>query len=105
MRIAIGMLSLRTLALVALPHAPEAAHPARLPSFDCRVLAAQIGTAKVWQTTFWAWRTDDFGHREEYFVSPCFANEANCKAWLYWARSDWDPNYVPPQPCRRGASY
>lgn len=96
----IGMVVLA--AVMSLSGHADAAAPPRVEGQDCRVLAAKIGSDKVWQTTFWAWRTDDFGFREEYFVAPCFASEAACKAWLYWTRSDWDPDYVPPQPCRRG---
>ncbi len=92
-----AIIVMTTATLAPLPSA--AAQPPRVPALNCGALAAQSG--KVWQTTFWGWRVDDFGFRQEFMASPCFTTEANCKAWLYWARSDFDPNYVPPKLCHR----
>jgi hypothetical protein len=79
--------------------------PARVSAGNCGALAAQIGPARVWQTVFQAEREGDFGLKEWINAAPCFANESDCKAWLYWARTDWHPNYLHPQPCRPGIPY
>ncbi len=89
-------------ATTALTYAAHAAAPSRVEGEDCGVLAAALGKDKIWQTTFWAHGKDEFDLPVEFFAAPCFRTEAACKAWLYWARSDWDPNYVQPQPCTRG---
>jgi hypothetical protein len=80
----------------------NAAQPPRVPAYSCPGLAAQLGAANVWQTAFWAWRYDVFGDREDIDAVACFASEADCTAWLYWAQSDWDHIFPPPLPCRRG---
>jgi hypothetical protein len=90
------------IAAAALALSAHAASPPRVEGEDCRVLAAAIGKNNVWQTTFWATGKDVFDRPVEFFAAPCFRTQATCKAWLYWARSDWDPNYVQPQPCTRG---
>lgn len=79
--------------------------PARVAAGNCAALAAQIGASRVWQTVFSAEREGSFGLTEWINAAPCFASEADCKAWLYWARSDWHPNYRHPQPCRAGIPY
>ncbi len=79
---------------------PASAQPSRVQPLDCRALAGSH-RGDIWQTTFWGWKEDDFGFRREFFASPCFTSEKDCKAWLYWARSDYDPNYAPPKLCHR----
>jgi hypothetical protein len=80
----------------------NAAQPPRVPAYSCTALAAQIGAANVWQTAFWAWRYDVFGDREDIDAVACFVTESDCKAWFYWAQSDWDHIFPPPLPCRKG---
>lgn len=79
--------------------------PARVEGGNCNQLAAQLGPARVWQTVFSARGKDTFDQPIDYFAKPCFASEADCRAWLYWARSDWDPYYIAPPPCRTGLPY
>jgi hypothetical protein len=43
-----------------------------------------------------------FGDREDIDAVACFVTESDCKAWLYWAQSDWDHIFPPPLPCRKG---
>ena len=93
-------------ATVAAPHWAAAAtdrYPHTVPQ-DCGYLAAKLGPSKVWQAQFWAQRVDDFGHIERLFVAPCFASQANCVAWLYWAQSDW-PDHLAPGRCKTGMPY
>lgn len=94
----LGALACAAVPLLSFATSTAQAQPARVPGLDCRSVAGQ---SNVWQTTFWGWKVDDFGFRQEFMASPCFTSEANCKAWLYWARSDFDPNYVPPKLCHR----
>jgi hypothetical protein len=86
----------------AFNHPVEAAQPPRVASHDCQALAAGIGKQSVWQTTFSGWRKDIFGKREDIFVAPCFASEAECTAWLYWAQTDWPHNFYQHPPCQKG---
>ena len=79
--------------------------PARVAAGDCGSLAARLGPGRVWQTAFSAEREGSFGLTDWINAAPCFASEAECKAWLYWARSDWHPNYASPPPCRPGIPY
>jgi len=86
----LGALACTFVAMTPATVTPVAAQPARVQGLDCGVLAAQ--GKKIWQTSFWGWKIDEFGFRQELNASPCFTSEANCKAWLYWARADFDPN-------------
>lgn len=99
---AAALVAIATLASQAAGHPAAAASPPRVQGQNCQVLAAQIGGANVWQTTFWAWRFDVFGDREDIFTAPCFSSEANCKAWLYWAQSDWKHSFYQWPPCQKG---
>jgi hypothetical protein len=93
-------------ALVALPAAAspaEAAQPPRVQAFQCGALAAQVGPANLWQTSFMGWRYDVFGDREDIFAAPCFPSEADCTAWLYWAQSDWQHNFIQHPRCQNWA--
>jgi hypothetical protein len=100
---------LRCLALVlaiatsAMPASALAAQPPRVPGAHCGALGAQIGPGNVWQTSFMGWRYDVFGDREDIFVAPCFASEADCTAWLYWAQSDWQHNFIQHPRCQKWA--
>ena len=80
------------------------AAPPRVEPLDCGALAASIGPAKVWQTWFRGEQKPLFGPRDTYSAAPCFKTEAACKAWLYWAQSDWSL-YSTFQPCRKGLPY
>ena len=93
--------AMATIATVALATSADAASPPRVEGEDCRILAAAIGKDKVWQTTFWATGVDTFDRPVEFFAAPCFRTEAACKAWLYWAQSDWD-RYQYFNPCKKG---
>lgn len=105
--LALGAAALTAASITAAPAAQKLydGQPARVAAGDCSFLAGQLGPGRVWQTTFSARGEDAFGYPISYFAAPCFASEAECKAWLYWARSDWDPNYTPPPPCRPGIRY
>jgi hypothetical protein len=82
----------------------EAAQPPRVQAYQCGPLAASIGPAKVWQTTFYGSKKGLFDDVSYYSASPCFPTEYECKAWLYWAQSDW--NYHSNfRPCRPGLGY
>jgi hypothetical protein len=88
------------LALLSPP--AEAQPPRPVAAYNCNALAAQVGLGNVWQTAFWGWRYDVFGDREDIDAVVCFTSEAECKAWLYWAQSDWEHVFPPPLPCRKG---
>jgi hypothetical protein len=103
MRILAGLFALSTILACAIPPA-EAAQPPRVAAYDCRQLAAQKGPANVWQTWFTGRRDNLFGPDDWYTASPCFASLTNCKAWLYWAQSDW-PKVNTFRPCRKGVGY
>ena len=78
----------------------SAAQPPRVPGYDCRALGAQVGPGNVWQTVFTGWREDIFGRREDLRVAPCFASQADCNAWLYWAQTDWPHNFIQHPRCQ-----
>lgn len=86
------------------PPPAAAAQPPRVAAGDCGYLAAQLGPGKVWQTNFRGARPSPFDlrHRDywPYSASPCFASLSACKAWLYWAQSDY-PYQNSFTPCRR----
>jgi hypothetical protein len=94
-----GLLAIAA-ALPALP-AAEAANPPRVRGESCGALAAQIGKANVWSTSFYGERKDLFDRIEFYQAAPCFRSQADCKAWLYWAQTDWN-HYNYWNPCRKG---
>ena len=83
---------------------PAEAAPPRVEAYDCGTLAAQKGAANVWQTYFYGQRETLFDKKESTTASPCFTTEANCKAWLYWAQTDWQ-KYSTFRPCRKGLGY
>jgi hypothetical protein len=84
--------------------APAEAAPPRVEALDCGALAAQKGPANLWQTWFHGERETLFDRREFTTAAPCFTTQANCKAWLYWAQTDWQ-KYSTFRPCRKGLSY
>jgi hypothetical protein len=89
----------------AIPPIPaHAAQPPRVEGGDCNYLAAQFGPSKVWRTDFRGSRPSPFDLRHQdywpYSASPCFKSQAACKAWLYWAQSDY-PYQNNFTPCRR----
>jgi len=98
MRFALALL----LALALAPVVPaHAANPPRVQPQSCRALKAEIGAKNVWQTSFVGQRRGPFDRLESYHAAPCFRTEAACKAWLYWAQTDWD-RYQYFNPCRKG---
>ena len=96
--------SLAALVALAAPiEQAEAAQYPRVNGFDCGYLIS-TGTPVVWQTYFYGERKDLFDNRSRFSASPCFPTEWQCKAWLYWAQTDW-PEYMNFKPCRRGGGY
>jgi hypothetical protein len=102
MRMLAALLALSTVLAGAI--APAEAAPPRVAAYDCGALAAQKGPGNVWQTWFSGRRDELFGPDSFYTAAPCFTTQANCKAWLYWAQSDWQ-KYSTFRPCRKGLSY
>ena len=103
MRILFGFLGLAALLAFAVPHTAEAA-PARVPAYSCSYLAATVGPSHVWQTWFRGARKPLFGPRQFYVAAPCFKTYSACKAWLYWAQTDW-PLTNTFRACRKGIGY
>jgi hypothetical protein len=103
MRILAGFLGLAALLALAAPNAAQAA-PQRVPAYNCGTLAATIGPRNVWQTWFRGSRLQLFDRIDRYTASPCFKTQAACKAWLYWAQTDW-PRQNTFKPCRKGLGY
>lgn len=68
----------------------DAANPPRVQGQSCSKLKAAIGKSNVWSTSFVGQRKGPFDRIESYQAAPCFRSQADCKAWLYWAQSDWD---------------
>ncbi len=99
-----GLLGLAMPLALAIPQPAEAAQPPRVQAFVCSYLAATRGPANVWQTWFTGQRDQLFGPDLHYTASPCFNSLANCKAWLYWAQSDY-PKQNTFKPCRKGFPY
>jgi hypothetical protein len=81
----------------------EAAQPPRVQAYSCSYLVA-TRASHIWQTWFTGARRDLWDHYDTYTAAPCFTGEASCKAWLYWAQSDW-PDRNTFRPCRRGLVY
>jgi hypothetical protein len=88
----------------ALIDTAEAASPPRVDAYDCRYVAATKGPANTWQTWFRGSRENLFGPDDHYTATPCFTSQASCKAWLYWAQTDW-PKQNNFKPCRKGLGY
>ena len=82
----------------------QAAAPPRVEAFHCSYLVSSVGAANVWQTWFNGERSNLFDRVTRLIAAPCFQTEANCKAWLYWAQSDYT-DYSTFRPCRRGLNY
>jgi hypothetical protein len=82
-----------------LAHRADAAPP-RVEGYSCKALAASIGPGKVWRTNFRGEKRDIWDNYWPYSASPCFPSEKICKAWLYWAQSDY-PDRNTFTPCRR----
>ena len=57
----------------------------------------------VWQTSFVGQRLGPFDQLEDYHAAPCFRSQADCKAWLYWAQTDWD-RYQYFNPCKKASA-
>lgn len=86
---------------VALPLAPDAqAQPPRVEGYRCKPLAATRPANQIWWTNFQGQREDFWDRLETYRAVVCFKSAADCKAWLYWAQTDWPQNQWLP--CRRG---
>ena len=81
----------------------EAAQPPRVKPMKCSSAAASVGAANVWRTFFRGEKEGLFDDVWHYQLAPCFTSQANCKAWLYWAMSDW-PKRQWFKPCYRGSS-
>ncbi len=79
----------------------DAASPPRVNGENCNKLKAAIGRSNVWSTSFIGQRKGPFDQIWSFQDAPCFRTQANCKAWLYWAQSDWD-YYQYFNPCRKG---
>ena len=89
------------LLVLAAPFPAEAANPPRVQPQSCSRLKAEIGARNVWQTSFVGQRRGPFDRLESFHAAPCFRTEVACKAWLYWAQTDWD-HYQYFNPCRKG---
>ena len=100
-----GIRMASTLAAVALSLATlvpaEAANPPRVNPESCSRLKSQIGAKNVWQTSFVGQRQGPFDQMESTHSAPCFRTQEACKAWLYWAQTDWD-RYQYFTPCKKG---
>jgi hypothetical protein len=103
MRILIGFLGLAALLMLGAPQDANAAPP-RVAAYSCGYLASTIGPRNVWQTWFTGSQRQLFDQIEWYTASPCFKTQAACKAWLYWAQTDW-PRQNTFKPCRKGIPY
>jgi hypothetical protein len=101
MRILAGLFGLATLLMLSAPPVAMAAQPPRVAAQSCGYLAGTIGARNVWHTWFQGSRKPLFGPPEWYTASPCFKTQATCKAWLYWAQTDW-PRVNTFRPCWKG---
>ena len=82
----------------------RAAPPPRVEAYRCAQLAPAVGPRNVWQTRFSGQRLDLFDYVHRLIAAPCFQTQAACKAWLYWAQSDY-PRHNSFRRCRRGLGY
>jgi hypothetical protein len=78
----------------------RAAPPPRVQGYNCSALAPSVGPSKVWRTSFRGEKRDIWDHYWPYSASPCFPSLSACKAWLYWAQSDY-PDRNTFTPCKR----
>jgi hypothetical protein len=100
--VAFGMTVVPPLALAAGPYRPA---PPRVEGMSCPAAFAKVGRAKTWQALYWGWRRDIFDrHDEQFMQAPCFTSQASCKAWLYWAQTDY-PHQNVTKFCKPGAPY
>lgn len=104
MKIHAGFLGLAALLALGAPHVAEAAPPPRVTASSCSALASTVGAHRVWRTWFTGSRHQLFGPPLHYTASPCFKTETACKAWLYWAQTDW-PRQNTFRPCWTGGEY
>jgi hypothetical protein len=104
MRILAGFLGLAALLVLSAPLVANAAPPPRVTAYSCGSLAATIGPRNVWRTWFRGAHRQLFDQIDWYSASPCFKTRAACKAWLYWAQTDW-PIRNTFRPCRKGIGY
>ena len=72
-----------------------ASPPARVAPVACGVKGSPL-----WRTSFHGEKTDFWGRKWSTHDSPCFRSEKACKAWLYWAQTDW-PDMNGFTPCKR----
>ena len=90
--------------MLSAPHAAQAAPP-RVPAYSCGTLASTIGPQQCLADLVHAARASSCSDRRDYYTaSPCFKTQAACKAWLYWAQTDW-PLVNTFRPCRKGLGY
>lgn len=100
--VAFGVTMTPPLAIAAGPYRPP---PPRVEGMSCAAAIAKVGRAKTWQALYWGWRRDIFDrHDEEFMQAPCFTTQASCKAWLYWAQTDF-PNETQMKFCKPGVPY
>ncbi len=104
MRILAGFLGLAALLALGGPQSAAAAQPPRVAAYSCGSLSSTIGPYNVWQTWFTGARKPLFGPLDWYTAAPCFKTQTACKAWLYWAQTDW-PVRNTFRPCRKGIGY
>ena len=88
------------------PNTPPGAPYPRVQGGDCTALKAKLGANAVWHTWFKGQLDtpgDSNGNLSSiyYYDDPCFASLETCKAWLYWAQTDW-PDMMQFQRCREG---
>jgi hypothetical protein len=100
MRLSAIVLATTAIGAACLPVVPAEAAPPRVQGQSCSALAAAIGPGKTWRTSFRGEKRDPFDNFWPYSASPCFASREACRAWLYWAQSDY-PDRNTFTPCRR----
>ena len=98
--LAVALGAALTLASAAAP-TPAAAAPPRVNALNCKTLAKSMAKSSIWSTSFYGQRTDFWNHREFASFAPCFRSQQDCKAWLYWAQTDWS-DYNRWKPCHTG---
>ena len=100
MRIFAAAIGAAAMAAVTMPVVPAQAAPPRVEGYSCSALTASVGPGKVWRTSFRGEKRDMFDFYLPYSASPCFTSQQTCKAWLYWAQSDY-PHRNTFTPCKR----
>jgi hypothetical protein len=78
-----------------------AAQPPRVKAYSCSALKRTLPVSQIWSTWIYGERRNLFGPNDAYQNAPCFKSLANCKAWLYWAQTDWNID-TRMKPCHRG---